>query len=59
MKKIIILNFEIGEVHVFNFDENIWESAEDFFTSEECEEFDLREEHCHYMVVDELNIQIH
>ena len=30
MKKLIILDFSTSEVHVYPYDENVWECAEDF-----------------------------
>ena len=34
-KKIIILDFSTAEVHVFDFDSNLYEGGEDFMASEE------------------------
>ena len=58
MQKIIILCFITTEVFVFPFDENIYENAQDFFSSEECEELGLKERDCQYMVTDDLRIII-
>ena len=55
MKKIIILCFETGEVLVYPYDENVWEDAEDFMSSEE---IDLNTNMCQWMIVDELQIKI-
>lgn len=55
MKKIIILDFESGEVLVYPYDENIWEDAEDFMSSEEV---DINHNNCQWMIVDELQIKI-
>ena len=55
-QKIIILDFETGDVHVFSYDQNIWDNPEDFIT-----ELDIYVSlsNCQWMVVDILNIQIH
>lgn len=55
MKKLIILDFETAEVYVYTYDENIWESPEDF-TDEEG--IHVINSNCQYMVVDELKINI-
>lgn len=55
MKKIIILDFESGEVLVYTYDSNIWGDAEDFMSSEE---IDLNTNMCQWMIVDELQIKI-
>ncbi len=60
MKKIIILDFESGEVHVFNYDSNIFEDFSDFvIVINEEHDLNLREKNCQWMIVDDLNIQIH
>ena len=33
-KKIIILDFSTAEVHVFPYDENVWDDGEDFIEDE-------------------------
>lgn len=58
MQKIIILCFSTAEVFVFPFDENIYEDAQDFFSSEECEELGIKETDCQYMVTNDLRIII-
>ena len=60
MKKIIILDFSTAEVHVFPYDENVWANGEDFITDEnENGNIALSLINCQWMIVDELNIQIH
>ena len=60
MKKIIILDFSTAEVHVFPYDVNVWENAEDFFIGlAETTGHYFTESNCQWMIVDELNIQIH
>ena len=60
MKKIIILDFESAEVHVFNYDSNIFEDFSDFvIVINEEHDLNLREKNCQWMIVDDLNIQIH
>lgn len=54
-KKIIILDFRTQDVIIYNYDENIWESCEDFIESEE---INLNSGDCQWMVVDKLNIKI-
>jgi len=60
MKKIIILDFSTAEVHVFPYDENVWDDGEDFIVDEnENGSIALSLSNCQYMILDELNIQIH
>jgi hypothetical protein len=60
MKKIIILDFSTGEVHIFPYDENIWEDGEDFIVDEnENGSIALSLSNCQWMIVDNLNIAIH
>jgi hypothetical protein len=54
--KIIILDFTIGEVHIYPYDLNIWEDAIELIESEEV---GLNSNNCQWMVVDELKLQIH
>lgn len=54
-KKIIILVFDTEEVLVYDYDENVWESCEDFLESEE---MNLNSSNCQWMVIENLNIQI-
>ena len=58
MKKIIILDFFTGEVHVYTYDENIWGDAVDFMESEE---INLNSNNCQWLVTadTELTITIH
>ena len=49
MKKIIILDFESGEVHVFNYDSNIFEDFSDFVIVIN-EEYDLMSSNCEHFV---------
>lgn len=55
-KKIIILDFRTTEVHVFSYDENVWEDCIEFIESEE---INLNSNDCQWMVVDNLKIEIH
>lgn len=56
MKKLIILDHSTQKVHVYNYDENIWESPEHF----EIEEgVPVLNSNCEWMLVNELHIQIH
>lgn len=58
-KKIVILDFGTGEVHAYPFDENIWADGEEFIASENEEECRLSLNNCQWMIVEDLNIQIH
>jgi len=51
MKKIVILNFSWGSVHVADFPDTL-EDASDWFESN-LNTGNIRESDCHYMVVDE------
>lgn len=55
MKKIIILDYNTGEVLITDYDPNIWESPEDME-----DEFGvgLINSNCNYMVVDKLVLKI-
>jgi hypothetical protein len=54
MKKIVILNYNSGEVIIRNFPEDL-EDGGDWFNSHYNDE-DLREADCNYMVVNDLII---
>lgn len=54
MQRIVILNYNSGEVIIRNFPEDI-ENTEEWFDSKYNDE-DLREGDCNYMVVNELII---
>jgi hypothetical protein len=56
MKKIIILDFRTVEVHIFSYNEHLWEDCIDFIESEE---INLNSNDCQWMVVDNLKIEIH
>jgi hypothetical protein len=56
MKKLIVLNFTNGEVHIYPYDENIWDSPED--VTDEYGDL-IIDNNCQYMVVEELKLQIH
>ena len=59
-KKIIILDFSTAEVHVFPYDENVWSDEEDFIVDEnEGGSVAMSASNCQWMIVDDLNIQIH
>lgn len=53
MSKIIILNFETGEVLITDYDNNKWNDAEQFINS-----IMMNDTNCQWMIVDELNIKI-
>lgn len=53
MKKIIILDYSTCEVHVFNYDDKVWESEEDFIISHYSEHGNtFKESQCNWMIVD-------
>lgn len=53
MSKIIILNFETGEVLITDYDNNKWDDVEQFINS-----IMMNDTNCQWMIVDELNIKI-
>jgi hypothetical protein len=58
--KIIILDFSTAEVHVFPYDKNVWSDPEDFIEDmNENGPVALSLSNCQYMIVDNLQIQIH
>lgn len=62
MKKIIILDFEKGEVHIFNFDRNIFKEDDiQYYFDVLNDNFNLHltESNCQWMIVDNLNLKIH
>lgn len=59
MKKIIILEFNKGEVHVFPYDESLYGDYEEFYVAMIEEGYDFKDSYCDCMIVDDLNIQIH
>lgn len=52
-QKIIILDYSTCEIHVFNYDDLKWESAEDFLNNH-CSEHGntFKESECSWMIVD-------
>jgi hypothetical protein len=54
--KIIILDFNTGQVHVYPYDINVWGDAIEFIESEE---IGLNSNNCQWMTTENLNIQIH
>lgn len=48
-EKIVILNYQTGQVYILDYDSNLFESPEDFFALEEMSSIPLND--CHYMVV--------
>ena len=55
IKKIIILDYSTGEVLIKDYDENIWDCAEDM--TDEYGNLILHSD-CHWMIVDKLNLKI-
>lgn len=56
MKKIIILNFVTAEVHIYDYDEAVWEDCEEFMGQED---INLNPSDCEWMVVNSLKLEIH
>jgi hypothetical protein len=54
--KIIILDFRTQDIHIYDYDLNVWEDCIDFIDSEE---IGLNSNDCQWMVVDDLKLQIH
>ena len=60
MQKIIVLDFETGSIHIFDYDSNVWEDCLEFLESEEVKKFIPNgSSNTQYMVVDRMNIEIH
>jgi len=55
MKKLVVLDYYDGTVTVYPYDENIWESPEDY--TDEKGNYIL-DSNCNWMVVENLNIKI-
>ncbi len=55
MKKLVVMDQGTQAISVYQYDENIWESPEDFTTEEGEQPIDSN---VSWMVVDELNIHI-
>lgn len=54
-KKLVVMNFVTGSVTVYDYDENIWESPEDF--EDENGKFPI-DSNCHYMVVKKFKLTV-
>lgn len=57
--KITILDFSTGKVHVFPYNEKMYDNVEDFFDSEYCKDKGIKESNCQYMVSSNLTLHIH
>jgi hypothetical protein len=53
MKKIIILDFSDAEVYIKDYDDKVWQNAEDFLS-----EHGFRESDCQWMIVDQVKFNI-
>jgi hypothetical protein len=52
MQKIIIMDFSVGEVHIFSYDPNVWENGEHFLTEHFSEQgTTFKEQNCQWMIV--------
>lgn len=58
MKTIIILDYSTCMVHTFKYDRRKYKSAEDFLIKNKTE-FGFKESQCHWMIVDNLEIEHH
>ena len=54
--KIVVLDFETGQVHIYPYDINVWEDCVEFLESAE---IGLNSNNCQWMTVDNLTLQIH
>lgn len=54
--KIVILDYQSGQVFVLDYDPNIYDDAEEFFATEEMSNFSYSD--CHYMTVMAKDLQI-
>jgi hypothetical protein len=55
-KTLIVLDYETQRVNVYSYDENIWESPEDFLDENNCY---VITSNCQWMLTDTLTIKIH
>jgi hypothetical protein len=55
-KALIVLDFETQKVDVYPYDENIWESPEEFQDENDCY---IITSNCQWMLTDNLSIKIH
>jgi len=52
-KKIVILDYNTSEVHVFNYDDKKYENEEDFLKDHYSEHGNtFKESHCSWMIID-------
>lgn len=56
--KIIVLDYEVGSVEIFNYSEDFGD-AEEYLQELHKDELIGNPNQCHYMVVSELKLQIH
>jgi hypothetical protein len=50
--KIVILDFATAEVHIFDYDENIWEDGEHFLAEHHSEHGNtFKESNCQWMII--------
>lgn len=56
-EKIVILDFQSGDLYILDYDSNIYDEPEDFFATEEMEDISINV--CEYMIVsaEEFNIK--
>ena len=55
-EKIVILDFTSGELYVLDYDHNIYEDPEDFFSIPEMDNFNMNT--CEFMIVKASEFQI-
>lgn len=55
MKKLVVISYTDGKVNVYPYDENIWESPEDYTVNDS----HVIDSNCCWIVVDDLEIKVH
>lgn len=58
-QKIIILDFETGTTHIFDYDSSYHDAEEFFEDVNERLGYNFSSKNCEYMIVDNLTIEIH
>ena len=58
--KIIILDFSTPDVHIFDYDKNVYSDGEEFIERmNDLDELSCRVQDCQWMIVKDLTIKIH
>lgn len=60
MKKIIIFDHSVSEVHIFEYNEEVWDDVVDFYDSvNDMFGTTFKDSQCSYMICDTINLTIH